>query len=205
MKDTLLIKNIRFDGNNLCLDFINTIHNRYVEEPSDYIINKITWLEWLQRKELLKTGSLLNDSHLFDLQQIRQLRELLYRLFYGIINDKALFKKDISEFNRYLLKLRKATKFSIENGIPTEEICVNKKDLNSYLLLIVKQAHQLFFFKEINHIKECRKCGWLFLDTSKSNKRKWCNMKTCGNEAKAKRHYQRIKDKKSNHEQPKYT
>lgn len=193
------MKNIRFHGNNLCLDFINTIHNRHVEEPNDYIVNKTTWVEWLQKKGLLKS-SLVNDQYLFDLQQIRQLRELLYRIFYGIIHGRIPMKKDISEFNRYLLKFRKSTKFSIENGIPTEEVYIDEKNLNSYLLLIVEQAHQLLFFKEISHIKECGNCGWLFLDTSKSNKRKWCNMKTCGNEVKARRHYQRIKDKSSNNE-----
>jgi predicted RNA-binding Zn ribbon-like protein len=34
-------------------------------------------------------------------------------------------------------------------------------------------------------------CGWLFLDTSRNGKRRWCDMRDCGNRAKAKRHYQR--------------
>lgn len=34
-------------------------------------------------------------------------------------------------------------------------------------------------------------CVLWFLDTSKSGRRRWCSMETCGNRAKAKRHYQR--------------
>ena len=36
-----------------------------------------------------------------------------------------------------------------------------------------------------------RNCGWVFLDTSKSRRRRWCDMRTCGNAAKANRHYRR--------------
>ena len=30
-------------------------------------------------------------------------------------------------------------------------------------------------------------CAWLFLDTSKNGSRRWCDMKQCGNRAKARR------------------
>ena len=34
-------------------------------------------------------------------------------------------------------------------------------------------------------------CGWLFLDTSRSGRRRWCSMQSCGNRAKARRFYAR--------------
>ena len=34
-------------------------------------------------------------------------------------------------------------------------------------------------------------CGWLFLDRSRNNSRRWCEMATCGNRIKAKRHRER--------------
>ncbi len=40
------------------------------------------------------------------------------------------------------------------------------------------------------------KCGWLFLDDSKSANRRWCAMSACGNRAKAQRHYLKTKGKK---------
>ncbi|HXW25491.1 MAG TPA: ABATE domain-containing protein [Xanthobacteraceae bacterium] len=38
-------------------------------------------------------------------------------------------------------------------------------------------------------IKQCagEHCGWLFLDASKNNRRRWCEMDVCGNRAKQKR------------------
>ena len=35
-------------------------------------------------------------------------------------------------------------------------------------------------------------CGWLFLDTSRNGSRRWCDMSTCGNRAKARRYYRRV-------------
>ncbi|HIC80680.1 MAG TPA: hypothetical protein EYP07_06905, partial [Kiloniellaceae bacterium] len=32
-------------------------------------------------------------------------------------------------------------------------------------------------------------CGWLFVDETRNARRRWCSMETCGNRAKARRHY----------------
>jgi len=37
-------------------------------------------------------------------------------------------------------------------------------------------------------------CRWLFLDTSKNHSRRWGDMQTRGNQAKARRHYSRKKE-----------
>ena len=36
-------------------------------------------------------------------------------------------------------------------------------------------------------------CLWLFLDESKNATRRWCDMASCGNRAKARRHYLKVK------------
>jgi len=40
---------------------------------------------------------------------------------------------------------------------------------------------------------EAEDCGWLFLDFSRGRSRRWCEMETCGNRAKARRHYRRAR------------
>lgn len=46
-----------------------------------------------------------------------------------------------------------------------------------------------------SRIKACAHpdCILYFLDTSKNGTRRWCDMRTCGNRAKARRHYRRRK------------
>jgi predicted RNA-binding Zn ribbon-like protein len=38
-------------------------------------------------------------------------------------------------------------------------------------------------------------CRWVFFDTSRTARRRWCDMSTCGNRAKAARHRARAKDR----------
>lgn len=39
-------------------------------------------------------------------------------------------------------------------------------------------------------------CGWLFVDETRTGTRRWCDMRTCGNRAKAHRHYERARKEK---------
>ena len=45
-------------------------------------------------------------------------------------------------------------------------------------------------------VRQCDnpECRYLFLDASKAGNRRWCDMSSCGNRAKAHRHYQRRRD-----------
>lgn len=52
--------------------------------------------------------------------------------------------------------------------------------------------------RELSRIKTCpgEDCGWMFVDETKNSRRTWCLMETCGNRAKAARHYQRVQRKR---------
>jgi len=43
---------------------------------------------------------------------------------------------------------------------------------------------------ELDLLKRCPadNCRWLFLDRTKNRSRRWCDMATCGNQAKARKH-----------------
>ena len=42
-------------------------------------------------------------------------------------------------------------------------------------------------------------CRWVFFDSSRTGRRRWCDMATCGNRAKAARHRARTKEQGSDH------
>jgi predicted RNA-binding Zn ribbon-like protein len=50
-------------------------------------------------------------------------------------------------------------------------------------------AMQFFQPETQKRVKLCPACRWLFLDRSKNQSRRWCDMKVCGNRAKAQQHY----------------
>jgi predicted RNA-binding Zn ribbon-like protein len=58
---------------------------------------------------------------------------------------------------------------------------------------VARSAAVLLVSEQLSRVRICDAdtCRWLFLDTSKSGRRRWCDMKVCGNRAKARRHYAR--------------
>jgi predicted RNA-binding Zn ribbon-like protein len=67
------------------------------------------------------------------------------------------------------------------------------ENLESILWPIAYEAAQLLASESLSHVRMCaaEDCRWLFLDTSKSHSRRWCDMKSCGNRDKARRFYER--------------
>jgi predicted RNA-binding Zn ribbon-like protein len=63
-----------------------------------------------------------------------------------------------------------------------------------YPLWVVAHAAAEVLTERAPLLRECDApdCGWLFLDTSRNHSRRWCDMRECGNRAKARRHYRRI-------------
>lgn len=52
-------------------------------------------------------------------------------------------------------------------------------------------AVELMTGPELDRVKQCPGCGWLFVDTSRNRSRRWCSMDMCGGRDKALRHYRR--------------
>ena len=62
---------------------------------------------------------------------------------------------------------------------------------------IARSAADLLVSADVALVHECASdvCSWLFVDRSPGRRRRWCDMKVCGNRAKARRFYQRRRKK----------
>jgi predicted RNA-binding Zn ribbon-like protein len=72
---------------------------------------------------------------------------------------------------------------------PSLECC----GLDAIIASVALSAAELFSAPLGGRFGVCEghNCGWVFLDASPSRRRRWCDMRTCGNAAKASRHYRR--------------
>jgi predicted RNA-binding Zn ribbon-like protein len=61
---------------------------------------------------------------------------------------------------------------------------------------LAQSASDLLVSEDTKQVKNCGDptCRWLFLDVSKNHTRRWCDMKTCGNRMKARRHQARLQE-----------
>jgi len=60
---------------------------------------------------------------------------------------------------------------------------------------ILASALRLLSSPDLGRLRECaaERCGRLYLDHTKNRSRRWCDMATCGNRAKARRHQARTR------------
>src|SRR5207253_2139815 len=99
-------------------------------------------------------------------------------------------------FNEFLTSPTSALRLEPGNG---ELVWRNhSKDANAgdLLMPIAYSAIDLMTGVRAAKVRQCqdeRGCGWLFVDESRVQNRRWCSMGDCGNRAKAHRHYERMR------------
>jgi predicted RNA-binding Zn ribbon-like protein len=67
--------------------------------------------------------------------------------------------------------------------------------LDRVLWPVARAAAELLVAGDLSRIGQCagEECQWLYVDTSRNHSRRWCDMNDCGNRAKARRHYHRVR------------
>jgi predicted RNA-binding Zn ribbon-like protein len=62
---------------------------------------------------------------------------------------------------------------------------------------VLWSAADLLLAADLGRVRRCANdaCLWLFIDGSKNGTRRWCDMASCGNRAKAHRHYLKHKQR----------
>ncbi|HNR41055.1 MAG TPA: CGNR zinc finger domain-containing protein [Bacteroidales bacterium] len=197
------IETLELDGGTLCLNFVNSVKNRFEKPVYEFIKTPDDWILWshrtqicseLTKQRLSKYVSENKEKALKELKRIIEVREVLYGIFRNIALKKSPLTEDIRIFNSELSFSFGFLNIEIGDNLETIPIWNYKEtDLLYSLLPIMKSAYELLTTDLKEHIKECPNCGWLYLDKSKNNSRIWCNMKTCGNTMKSKKYYEKSK------------
>jgi predicted RNA-binding Zn ribbon-like protein len=193
-------------GGRLCLDFINTLDWRGAETPVEFLNTYQDLVVWSRHAGICTPGEARRLATMAKgrdaaARQVRQraveLRETMYRIFSAISQNKNPSKKDLAGFNRQLAASMHAPLLvRAKDGYSLDTIG-DKARLDWVFNPIVCSAAELLVSAELQNIKSCADpaCGWLFLDTSRNKRRRWCDMQDCGNRAKASRFYKKKQQK----------
>jgi predicted RNA-binding Zn ribbon-like protein len=128
--------------------------------------------------------------------KITSLRDANYRILTAIAHQQEPGAKDIDTLNQNLSEAMKNRKLI---STPVGFTWAWEKSDDSLDWMAWPVAHstaQILASDQVQRIRECNGCYWIFMDTSRNGMRRWCDMKTCGNRAKAHRHYEKIKTSK---------
>lgn len=187
-------------GGRTCLDFVNTGSQRrngpFREKLSTYE-DLLTWAEQADQlsgpdAEVLRRKAAVEPAQAaVVLERARALREAIYQVFTRQSDGKAPEPQDLrlisAEYGRAAMN-----RLLTPSGVG---VCAfdwqTHDEIDRPLWPVAVSATNLVASEDARRVKECAtdNCNWLFLDASKNRSRRWCEMKECGNRAKARRHY----------------
>ena len=123
------------------------------------------------------------------------LREAIYRIFRALARGEVIADPDLAALNGALAAApprRRLTPTEAGYGWRIERA---ESSAPTLLAPVLWSAGDLLASERRRSVRLCanEQCLWLFLDESKAGTRRWCNMASCGNRAKARRHYRRTR------------
>jgi predicted RNA-binding Zn ribbon-like protein len=198
VRSTVTDKPLPLLGGAICLDFVNTIDPRLKPPQEDFLATFKQLVRWglyagvlsaAEERALLMAGA--GDSRFAASVHERALtlREALYELLRPPRRQPQqaleVLNRELSRTvaARVLLGSRDHYRFSWPSEAADDQL----------LGVVAESASELLTSSALARVRQCPGdgCGWLFLDTSKAHRRRWCSMAVCGNRAKAQRHRQR--------------
>jgi predicted RNA-binding Zn ribbon-like protein len=198
-------ENLKLESGWLCLDFANTAEWHLSEHPTERLTNYAELIAWARSIGLLPDRAaqqLLRaaDQHPVEATRVLDravaLREAIYHIFEAVAGGKSPSADNQSILNSELSRSMSQSrlvwnKANFDWGRQGED-----GDLDQILWWVLRSATNLLTSEDIQRVGVCaddRGCGWLFYDTSRNRTRQWCSMRGCGNRAKARRHYEKVK------------
>jgi predicted RNA-binding Zn ribbon-like protein len=124
------------------------------------------------------------------------LRTLIYSIFHPLSHRQKVKPADLEAFNKVVMRYFPLLTISTQKDRFVEKWNFESHPFYAVTAPIVKSAYELLLSDRLQRVKECPNCGWLFLDTTKNGKRRWCSMEDCGSNVKALEYYYRKKKEK---------
>ncbi|MBI1212568.1 MAG: hypothetical protein GC190_13980 [Alphaproteobacteria bacterium] len=187
----------------LALEFANTRYWRGRETHSETLNSPDDLLKWCADAKI--PAAAIEGLRLWWQQHPRkadqalgaalELREAIYRIFRSIAEEADPAAADLDVLNNALSEAPSRAHLVRANGGYAWALPDLEPEITALLAPVIWAAGDLLIEPARVKVRRCAndECVWLFLDDSKSGTRRWCDMKSCGNRAKAHRHYAKMK------------
>jgi predicted RNA-binding Zn ribbon-like protein len=185
-----------FCGGHLAIDFTNTVGDRgsQTDEHFNTFGDVVAWGE-ARGVVSRSVAAALRERAAADpnaaaraLGSARALREALYRAFAAASSGRRVRPADLAIVNQHVADTFKnaalapaGDRFSLDTRADVW--------LDPVTRPVIRAAVDLLTSDSLKHVGRCAddSCAWLFLDTTRSRTRRWCDMRVCGNRNKVRR------------------
>lgn len=189
-------------GGHVAIDLVNTVTARNAA-PVDWIDGYPRLLQWAALTGQFVPADLTALRHLAEadpgtaaqvLDRTRELREALHDLITALIHhDAPVPAEAVGQVEDHWKRAAASARLTVHEDAPRVQVGVETSGLEYLNHELALQAVDLLRALPLERTRTCpgQRCGWVFIDSSRGGRRRWCDMATCGNAAKGRAHYQR--------------
>lgn len=181
------------------LDFLNTLHpghgrtdeqhqrDEHLGAPSDAAM-------WFLDHELIhpEAGAHIGEA---DMARIRRVRSALREVLDAVVEGRPP-EPDAVHLVNAVLEQRRPTRLDLDGSVLRIGHRHAATPVDDALALIAEAIVEELATGRPERLRVCAndRCRWAFFDSSPTGRRRWCDMRSCGNQAKAARHRARIRE-----------
>jgi predicted RNA-binding Zn ribbon-like protein len=185
----------------LWLDFVNT---DATAQGTDALYDFERFVRWLVTAEVLdaeraatmhRRAQQQPTGALAVLGDARRVRAVLRGLAERGVHAHEARLEALNEINRVLGRSAGTRRVELQEDGTFARTFVPVGDAFAGLLIpVVESAADALILGELARVRRCadQRCGRVFQDETKNGRRRWCDMATCGNRAKAARHRMKL-------------
>ena len=179
-------------------DFLNTIEleNGFLD---DHFVSFGDAAEWLLARGVVHrwratanrpTGGAADAA----LARIRSVRAALREVSDAVVHGRPADPAALAEVNRALQARERIELVAATDGVSVGHSHVGDP-IDDALARLAEPLVEEIQAGNADRIRICDNdtCRWIFYDESRAGRRRWCDMASCGNRAKAARHRARVK------------
>lgn len=190
-------------GGHVAVDLVNTVNARDAD-PVDWLDGYPRLLDWAALTGSFDPGLIRQLGRLAArdpaaaaraLGRVRVLREALLEVLTAIVREEAPSVGALQRLERSWKDAVAHGRLEASDGGARVRLSVEGSGLAYLELELALRVVELLQILPRDRTRVCAgpRCGWLFIDRSKAGRRRWCDMATCGNAAKSRRHYRRAR------------
>jgi len=183
-------------GGSTSLDLVNTISWPDTPRAHDWLATAANVRRWcvavgLDPGDATSDDADLDDADLDDaavrdVHRVRRtIRDVLHPLAHGDLPAPAA----VESFNRILQPALGRRRLDPR----TLDWTGDRRRPVDVLDPVILDAAQVIASADRTRLRSCPACDWVFLDTTRNGRRRWCDMADCGSRAKSRDYYHRTK------------
>ncbi len=193
-----------FDAGDLSLNFANTKDWHASDHSEENLKNYNDLVKWgreaglisPEMAEKLNLDATKHSKMTAEMYEYAiQVREAIYRIFAFQYAGKPVLEADLALLNNIACDAMANLQLAHVGESFQWQMPSDIADINLILWPVAHAAGELLTSEISARVRQCeddRGCGYLFIDNTKNHSRRWCSMDSCGNRAKARRHYSRM-------------